>query len=339
MMVGYVKREVALLSQDFIQWRERAVRRWHGVADLFAGRHTEERAQLLRYGRIAVVLAIAFGALYLVGALIPVGFDWTCCFSTGHLGDFFVPWMYPIVRLFIPQSIFALTILALIVRMWRYHARPWRVMLALLSLPTLWLLFLGNVDGLVMVGLLLLPVLGVPLVLIKPQVASFALLANRRAFVATLVWVILSLVVWGLWPMNLLYVGNAQWRADWPQDITLYPWGAILALPLLWLSRGDEDMLMAAGSLATPHLFPYHFYIVMPALGRMRARWAILSWAISFTPLLANYWGPAAWHFGNLLSLTLWFGLYEQRRSAAQTLARERLSSGVTCPQNDAMSG
>ena len=184
------------------------------------------------------------------------------------------------MRLFNPQSIFAVTILALIVRMWRYRARPWRVMLALISLPTLWLLFLGNVDGLVMVGLLLLPVLGVPLVLIKPQVASFSLLSNRRTIATALIWVALSIVLWGLWPLNMLSVGNAQWRADWPQDITLYPWGALLALPLLWLSRGDEDMLMAAGSLMTPHLFPYHFYILMPSLGRMRARWAILSWAI-----------------------------------------------------------
>jgi hypothetical protein len=318
MMVGFVRREVSLLWQDFVSWRDRLVQRWHGVGDLFAGRRSEERAQILRYLRITVVLVMVFCVLYVAGAFIPVGFDWKCCFSTGHLGEFFVPWMQPIVRLFNPQSIFAITILALIVRMWRYRARPWRVMLAIISLPTLWLLFLGNVDGLVMVGLLLLPVLGVPLVLIKPQVASFALLSNRRVFVATLIWVMLSIVLWGPWPLNLLTVGNAQWRIDWPQDITLYPWGAILAMPLLWLSRGDEDMLMAAGSLMTPHLFPYHFYILMPALGRMRARWAILSWAISFAPLLANYWGPVAWHFGNLLSLTLWYGLFEQRRAAAK---------------------
>jgi hypothetical protein len=268
--------------------------------------------------RSAAVLAAAFGVLYWAGGFIPAGFDWVCCFSTGYLADFFMPWMLPIVRLFNPQSIFAVTILALVVRMWRYQAQSWRMVLALISLPTLWLLFLGNIDGLVMVGLLLLPVLGVPLVLIKPQVASFALLSNRRTLAATLVWVALSIVLWGPWPLSLLHVGNAQWRTDWPQDITLYPWGALLALPLLWLSRGDEDMLMAAGSLVTPHLFPYHFYILMPALGRMRARWAILSWAISFTPLLANYWKPTAWHFGNLLSLTLWVGLYECRRVAAQ---------------------
>jgi len=295
--------EVGLLRQDFQQWSARSAARRRGIGDWLAGRKTNERAEVLRHLRVVAMLCLAFMLLY----------------STGRLAEFFVPWMYPIVQLFNPQSIFALTILALVLRMWHYRARAWRIALALISLPTLWLLFLGNVDGLVMVGLLLLPVLGVPLVLVKPQVASFSLLANRRSIAATIAWILISIVLWGPWPLNFLGVGDAAWREAWPQDITLYPWGALLALPLLWWSRGDEDMLMAAGSLMTPHLFPYHFYVLMPALGRMNIFWALLSWAISFTPLLANYWGPGAWHFGNLLSLTLWLGLYWHKRSLLRT--------------------
>lgn len=67
---------------------------------------------------------------------------------------------------------------------------------------------------------------------------------------------------------------------------------------------------MAAGSLATPHLFPYHFIILMPSLGRMRLPWMLLTWVISWTPLLANWVGPIGWHFGNLMSLAFWFGIY-----------------------------
>lgn len=320
MIIERTRHEINLLGEDFTRWRTRATARGRGVGDLFAGRATPARAEILRYARITAVLCIVFAILYVVGGAVPVGFDWKCCFSTGNLGSFFVPWMYPIVQLFNPQSLFAITILALVVRMWRYRARAWRIALALISLPTLWLLFLGNVDGLVMVGLLLLPVLGVPLVLVKPQVASFSLLANRRSIAATMVWVLISIVLWGPWPLNFLGVGNAAWREAWPQDITLYPWGVLIALPLLWWSRGDEDMLMAAGSLMTPHLFPYHFYVLMPALGRMNAFWTLLSWGLSFSPLLANYWGPAAWHFGNLLSLTLWAGLYVQRRTEQRRL-------------------
>ncbi len=328
--MNFISREIVLLAQDFENWRGRMARRRRGIADLLADRPTVERQEVAPYVRITLALIVAFAFLYIVGGFVPVGFDWKCCFSTGNLASFFVPWMLSIVRLFNPQSIFALTVLALIMRMWRYKARPWQIFLALTSLPTLWLLFLGNVDGLVMVGLLLLPVLGVPLVLIKPQIASFSLLANRRSISAAIVWVILSILIWGFWPLNFLPVGNAQWRADWPQDITLYPWGVLLMLPLLWLSRGDEDMLMVAGSFATPHLFPYHFYVVMPALARMGVFWAVLSWAVSFTPFLANYWGPAAWHFGNLLSVTLWLGLYQHKRSLERLRKAEYEPTGVS---------
>ncbi len=77
MIVGYVQHEVVLLWQDFVQWRDRIVHRWHGVSDLFAGRQTKGRSQILRYMRITGALVAAFGVLYLAGALIPVGFDWT----------------------------------------------------------------------------------------------------------------------------------------------------------------------------------------------------------------------------------------------------------------------
>ena len=54
---------------------------------------------------------------------------------------------------------------------------------------------------------------------------------------------------------------------------------------MLWLGRGDEDMLMAAGSFITPHVFPYHFALIMPAIARMSKFWAILTWLVSFSPL------------------------------------------------------
>jgi hypothetical protein len=186
--------------------------------------------------------------------------------------------------------------------------------MVLLSLPTAWEIILGNVDGLVLLGLLMLP-WGAPLALFKPQIAAFALLARKSSLVAGGITIAISLLIWGLWPLTLLHVGTPAWRADWPQDITLYPWGLILAIPLMWLSRGDEDLLMAAGSLGTPHLFPYHFIVLMPAMGRMRWYWAALTWVVSWLPLTANWLGPVGWHFGNLLSLCFWFGIYTNRKA------------------------
>ncbi len=57
-----------------------------------------------------------------------------------------------------------------------------------------------------------------------------------------------------------LYEGATQ-----PQNISLWSWSIPLALILLWLSRGDMDMLMLAGTFVTPHLIPYS-YVVVPAI-------------------------------------------------------------------------
>jgi hypothetical protein len=182
-----------------------------------------------------------------------------------------------------------------------------------LNLPVLWVFIMGNLDGMGLFGMLVMP-WGIPLVLMKPQLAAFALLARRRWFITAVAWTVLSLIIWGFWPLNLLLVGSPEWKAEWVQDISLFPWGLIIALPLLWFSRGDEDLLIAAGSLATPHLFPYHFIWLAPSLARMKPAWLILAWLVSWLSLpAANALGNWAWHAGNLMSLAYWFGIFLSR--------------------------
>ena len=312
-LLGALKREIIGLGEDYAAWKARLSRRWRGLGDLRAGRMTPQRDEAVSVLRAAGLVLLAFAVLYLAGQFMPVGYDWNCCFSTRNLAPFFVPWTYPILDVINPSSLFALTLLGLALRVRQYGGSAWVMGLAIVSLPTLWLLHLGNIDGLVIIGLLLMPV-GVPLVLLKPQIAAFALLASHRRIAAAVAWGVISLVIWGFWPARFFGIGGEGWKADWPQDITLFPWGILIALPLLWLSRGDEDMLMAAGSFGTPHLFPYHFVLLMPALARMDKFWAFASWLLCWTPLLANYFGPLAWHFGNLFSGCVWLGLHIKRR-------------------------
>jgi hypothetical protein len=165
--------------------------------------------------------------------------------------------------------------------------------------------------------LLLLP-WGAPLALMKPQLSAFALLAKKKWFLAGAIWGVLSLAIWGLWPLNFLMVMEPAWKVEWTQDISLFPWGLLIGVPLLWFSREDEDLLMAAGSFITPHLFPYHFMLLMPALGRMTVFWAVLTWLVSWTPLLANWLGNGAWHFGNLLGACLWAGIYFSKQKTVK---------------------
>lgn len=100
--------------------------------------------------------------------------------------------------------------------------------------------------------------------------------------------------------------------------IILLLWGLIIALPLMWFSCGDEDLLMAAGSFATPHLFPYHFNVLMPALARMRIPKMLVTWLVSWTLLLSNRLGSWARHFGNLMSVCFWAGIYFNRQDSAR---------------------
>lgn len=313
-MFDFLSREAAGLIQDFQHWRARISRKQQGLSDLLAARMTDGRQEVVGNLRLLAGLVVMWAFFYFVGTLIPVGYDWKCCYGPRQLPPFFMPWTYFVLDFVNPPALFALMILAIILRIRSYRGPIWSMALACLSLPVLWVLFKVDLEGVILMGLILLPI-GVPLALLKPQLAAFALLANRRSMVAGVVWGLLSFVIWGFWPLTFMGIGSPEWHVAWPQDISLFPWGLIIALPLLWLSRGDSDMLMAAGSLGTPHLFPYHFAILMPALGRMSKPWALLAWALGWTPLLANYLGPAAWHFGNLLGLAIWLGLSRSRRA------------------------
>jgi len=283
------------------------------------------RQEVVQKIRSGAILLILFILLYLIGIFVPEGFDWHHFYSQGRFPSFWMPWSKPIVGLMDMPSVFALTVLTIGIRTFQIKPSAITTSLAIISLPTLWVLHLGTLDCLVLLGLLILP-WGAPLVLIKPQVASFALLARRKSIIVAGIWVIFSLVIWGLWPLNLVHLTSPDWKTEWVQDIALFPWGLLIALPLMWFSRGDEDLLMAAGSFGTPHLFPYHFIVLMPALARMHWSWMWATWLISWTPLLSNWLGNWAWHFGNLMSVFFWVGIYLSKRKQTSALSDTQMS-------------
>lgn len=271
-----------------------------------------------------------FFLLYLVGLLIPEGFDWTHHFSTGSLHTIWTPWTRYVVKIVNWPLVVALTFFAIIVRSYRYNKSPIPMALAILSLPTIWVLFMGNIDGLVLLGLICMP-WGVPLASMKPQLAAFALLARKKSILAGILWGLITVLIWGLWPLNFQLTLTQGWKAEWVQDISLFPWGAILALPLLWFSRGDEDLLMAAGSFITPHLFPYHFILLMPALARLKPAWMVAAWLVSWTPLIANWVGPIGWRMGNLLAAVMWAGIFFSTRQVKfRSIFRKSISAKST---------
>jgi hypothetical protein len=255
---------------------------------------------------------LAFAVLYVMAGFIPPGFDWIIFFGRRTAPPFYVPWVHWILPVLTWPLVVVLTLIALGWATWRRKGSPLTLSLVLSSLPVMWTLYLGQLDGLALLGLCLAPV-GAPLALLKPQLTAFAMLADRRRFAAAAIWGVVSLAIWGLWPLTLMGRMSGDWKIAQPQDISLFPWSIPFVLPLLWLSRGDEDMLMAAGSLMAPLLIPYYFLVLMPALARLPRRLQVLCWVLSWMPLSANWLGPIGWHFGNLFSMVLWLGLWRHR--------------------------
>jgi hypothetical protein len=277
-----------------------------------------------QYGCILSISTLLFA---IVGFFVKpdgfLGYDWYHYYSHGIREPFYPPWLVYVQWLTWPGLI-SLSCAGLIIAFYQRRASPLIMGSAFLSWPVLWLLFLGQLDGLVLLGLTALPWL-TPLATLKPQISVFAFLASKRWLVVFILWILLTMLVWGFWPLDMFNY-DSRWEvlyegATQPQNISLWPWSIPFALMLLWLSRGDMDMLMLAGTFVTPHIIPYSYVIVLPAIARVKKWLAIALAAISWLPLSANWVGDWGWYLGHLFAMILWVALYQQRRSGKQSIS------------------
>ncbi len=263
-----------------------------------------------------VVLTAAFS---LVGVFLPandhVGWDWVYTFSIHKVFAFYPPWTYYITdRLNWPLMV-GLPLAAYTLAVMRRSVHPLSAVAAFVTLPLFWATFLGQLEGLVLTGLLWLPWMA-PLALVKPQVSIFAFFSRKSFLIAGLVVLILSLLVWGFWPVDSLHSLMSQGnvgakRAD--NDISLGLWGIPIALALLWFSRGDMDMLMFAGVFALPYFLPYHLMVAGPAISRLKPGRALVAMLLSWSPLMANWLGAAGWWLGWVYVAWVWLNLAAMR--------------------------
>ena len=264
-------------------------------------------------------IAVGVPLFAVIGSFLPangfIGYDWVYYFSLGERGyglDYYPPWM-TLVRHLTWPGLIGLTFTGLALALYQRRASRLMMVAAFLSLPVFWVVFLGQLEGVVLFGLTGLPWL-TPLATIKPQAAYLAFLARKEYLLGLLVWLLISMMIWGFWPLDMLQIKTYADIGE-PHDISLWPWSIPLVLIMLWFSRGDVDMLMLAGTFLLPYLHPYHYFIVVPALARIRKWVAIGLIVISWLPLLANWFGPAAWYLGHLFPIILWLELYLKRRA------------------------
>jgi hypothetical protein len=125
--------------------------------------------------------------------------------------------------------------------------------------------------------------------------------------------VVVSFVIWGFWPVKLLTAVGYYGSEGYVQDIAIGFWGIPVAVVLLWFSRGDMDMLMAAGVFGTLHLIPFNLLPLTPAIARLRPPAAAVACLLSWLPLGANWLGPWGWWLGWLFVIWLWLNLAADR--------------------------
>ena len=116
------------------------------------------------------------------------------------------------------------------------------------------------------------------LVISKPQLFSASLIVwlaktSWKIKLASLSIVILSLVAYGLWPIDML-VSLSEMGADVrPNNLSLliWPYGIVIGLIIIAIGYTIKSYLIAA--LATPFLFPYFSsYSLFPFLAYLYAK-------------------------------------------------------------------
>jgi hypothetical protein len=140
-------------------------------------------------------LAVIFS---LLGRLIPVdGFfawDWVHFFGIGNVPVYYPPWTELVVRWLTYPILIGLSLAAVGLAAYLRSRHPLSLVCVFITLPVMWTLFLGQVDGLALLGVIGLPWLA-PLALLKPQVSLWAFGARSSWLIALAISLLVSFVI------------------------------------------------------------------------------------------------------------------------------------------------
>jgi hypothetical protein len=237
-------------------------------------RYAEKTSALLQEHAAALILVFFSGilSLALLYWVMPIGVDWEYTFS--RLPDIWKDpyqlWLFtnpPWVMALLPHAwmplrlgnavnfLLNIVFVAAAVR-WAGGGRM-ALLLAFTSPVFFDLARTNNVDWIPLLGLLLGPALGLPLLAVKPQALGGAAVVwvadairrrEWRTFLPLAAVVAISFV-WGFWPARLNLPRDVMWNfAPWPCGLPLGGW-------LLYRAVKQNDLPL--GAAATPFLVPY----------------------------------------------------------------------------------
>jgi len=252
-------------------------------------------------GTLATFLLLALWVLF---AFLPVTYkDWALAFRPAALHwqnpyfnpglIFNPPWLFPFLHplALLPSRFGAglLMLLSLVVVALYVHT-PKKLLVVVIAAPMSTLFTLGQLDALLLVGLMLPGWAGVPFLLAKPQGVIFTLLNRRRRnrpMVAAIIAVLLiSVAAWGFWWQHIIGFAPNQ-----TVNLSLFPYSLLATLPLLYFGwKNESDGLLALASLS---IMPYFMITsTLPAIAALiketeNWRWWVIIVAASWIHLLA----------------------------------------------------
>lgn len=173
----------------------------------------------------------------------------------------------------------------------RWKLGPWHTGAFLLSFPAAFALINGDADPLLLA-------LGLALADRAPWAALIVLACKPQATVGLVIWLLWRERGWVLvktaWPTFSLFVLSLAY-GPWPLllreapslwwNISVYPWGLLVGVPLLWHAACEDKQLRCAA--ASPLLSPY------------------LTWATWIPLVLESYRRLPAW-VAWVLTLLVW---------------------------------
>lgn len=252
---------------------------------LFDEKNTLMSWLVVALGISVFVVVITFA----VRSFLPYGVDWHEAFRPAALAllsgrspydiDKFYnpPWgLLPLLPLaLLPENLgrgllFAISLLSFAIVAHRFKASPLALAVFLLSPPVLHGLLNANIDWLAVLGFVLPPQIGLPFILIKPQigigVVVFWLVEAWRdggfRQAAKISWPALllsaaSLALFGLWPLRFLQI------TDYSRNFNASLWPASIPVGLALLAtsvyKRDHRYAMASSPCLSPHVV-FHSY-------------------------------------------------------------------------------